>query len=46
MIKSVTLPEDITTQMSDKTMVISQNAAQRMTHENEMQNNRMEQKVR
>jgi len=44
MIKSVTLPEDIRTQMSDKTMVMSQNAAQRMHHEHNMQNNRMLQK--
>lgn len=45
MIKRVDLPAEITTQMSDKTMVISQNAAQRMYHENEMQQTRMEQKV-
>jgi len=45
MIKSITLPEDITSQMNEKTMIISQNAQQKMYHENEMQTNRMEQEV-
>eukprot|EP00565_Helicotheca_tamesis_P007691 CAMPEP_0185735542 /NCGR_PEP_ID=MMETSP1171-20130828/25530_1 /TAXON_ID=374046 /ORGANISM="Helicotheca tamensis, Strain CCMP826" /LENGTH=495 /DNA_ID=CAMNT_0028405887 /DNA_START=1 /DNA_END=1488 /DNA_ORIENTATION=+ len=45
MIKSVHLPGDITTQMSEKTMVISQNAQQRMYHEDAMQNTRMEEEV-
>eukprot|EP00568_Trieres_chinensis_P004429 CAMPEP_0183304176 /NCGR_PEP_ID=MMETSP0160_2-20130417/9358_1 /TAXON_ID=2839 ORGANISM="Odontella Sinensis, Strain Grunow 1884" /NCGR_SAMPLE_ID=MMETSP0160_2 /ASSEMBLY_ACC=CAM_ASM_000250 /LENGTH=574 /DNA_ID=CAMNT_0025467185 /DNA_START=106 /DNA_END=1830 /DNA_ORIENTATION=+ len=45
MITRVTLPDDITSQMTEKTMVISQNAQQRMYHENTMQNTRMEEEV-
>ena len=45
MIKSISLPDDITGQMTDRTMVISKQAAQRMTHQNAMQSNRMEQDV-
>mmetsp|Transcript_37257 Transcript_37257/g.54865 ORF Transcript_37257/g.54865 Transcript_37257/m.54865 type:complete len:492 (+) Transcript_37257:14-1489(+) len=45
MIKSVYLPSDITHQMSEKTMVISANAQQRMTHQNEMQTTRQQQEV-
>mmetsp|Transcript_23944 Transcript_23944/g.39604 ORF Transcript_23944/g.39604 Transcript_23944/m.39604 type:complete len:527 (+) Transcript_23944:98-1678(+) len=45
MIKSISLPDDITGQMTDKTMVISKQAAQRMRHQNAMQSNRMEQDV-
>lgn len=45
MIKSISLPDDIASQMTDKTMVISKQAAQRMTHQSAMQSNRMEQGV-
>jgi len=44
-IRSITLPSDITSQMTEKTMVISKQAAQRMSHQNAMQSNRMEQDV-
>jgi DNA anti-recombination protein RmuC len=45
MIKSIHLPDDITSQMSEKTLVISKQAEQRMTHQSAMQSNRMEQDV-
>lgn len=45
MIKSISLPSDITVQMTEKTMVISKQAQQRMHHQNAMQDNRMEQDV-
>mmetsp|Transcript_20843 Transcript_20843/g.30227 ORF Transcript_20843/g.30227 Transcript_20843/m.30227 type:complete len:138 (+) Transcript_20843:951-1364(+) len=45
MIKSVHLPSDITSQMSEKTMIISKNAQQRMFHINTLQNTRMDQQV-
>jgi regulator of protease activity HflC (stomatin/prohibitin superfamily) len=45
MIKSISLPSDIEGQMTEKTMIISANAQQRMYHVNEMQNTRMEQEV-
>jgi hypothetical protein len=45
MIKSISLPDDIGRQMTDRTMVISKQAAQRMVHQNAMQSNRMEQDV-
>mmetsp|Transcript_6477 Transcript_6477/g.13566 ORF Transcript_6477/g.13566 Transcript_6477/m.13566 type:complete len:502 (-) Transcript_6477:189-1694(-) len=45
MIKSVTLPADITQQMQQKTMIISANAQQRMQHENEMQTTRMNEQI-
>lgn len=44
-IKDVRLPQDITKQMFEKTMVISQNAQQTMFHANQLQNNRMEQEI-
>lgn len=44
-IKDVRLPDDITKQMFEKTMVISQNAQQTMFHANQLQNNRMEQEI-
>lgn len=44
-IKSVKLPADIMSQMTEKTLVISQNAQQRINHENEMQDTRMEEQI-
>jgi len=45
MIMTVTLPDDICEQMSDKTMIISANAQQRMEHQNSMQNTRMNEQI-
>ncbi|KAL7519710.1 hypothetical protein ACHAWX_004469 [Stephanocyclus meneghinianus] len=45
MIQSCTLPKEIETQMEEKTMVISKNAQQRMFHQNNMQNTRMEEEI-
>ena len=45
MIKSISLPSDITAQMTEKTMVVSKQAQQRMHHQNAMQTNRMDQEV-
>mmetsp|Transcript_6966 Transcript_6966/g.20896 ORF Transcript_6966/g.20896 Transcript_6966/m.20896 type:complete len:532 (-) Transcript_6966:335-1930(-) len=45
MIKQISLPPDITDQMNEKTMVISQNAQQRMYHEDAMQETRMDMEV-
>lgn len=45
MIKSVSLPEDITRQMEQKTMIISANAQQRMEHENDLQMTRMKEQI-
>lgn len=45
MIKSCLLPKEIETQMEEKTKVISKNAQQRMFHQNNMQNTRMEEEV-
>ena len=45
MIQSCTLPPDISNQMEEKTKVISLNAQQRMYHQNNMQNTRMEEEI-
>ena len=45
MIESCRLPKEIETQMEEKTKVISKNAQQRMFHQNNMQNTRMEEEV-
>mmetsp|Transcript_27822 Transcript_27822/g.50285 ORF Transcript_27822/g.50285 Transcript_27822/m.50285 type:complete len:534 (-) Transcript_27822:92-1693(-) len=45
MIKSCCLPTEIRGQMEEKTKVISKNAQQRMFHQNNMQNTRMEEEV-
>jgi hypothetical protein len=45
MIQSCTLPQDISNQMEEKTKVISLNAQQRMYHQNNMQNTRMEEEI-
>lgn len=45
MIESCRLPQDIESQMEEKTKVISKNAQQRMFHQNNMQNTRMEEEV-
>lgn len=45
MIKSCLLPKEIESQMEEKTMVISKNAQQRMFHQNNMQNTRMEEEI-
>lgn len=45
MIQSCTLPSEIESQMADKTKVISLNAQQRMFHQNNMQNTRMEEEI-
>lgn len=45
MIQSCTLPSEIESQMADKTKVISLNAQQRMYHQNNMQNTRMEEEI-
>jgi len=44
-IKQITLPDNIVSQMSERTMVVSQTAQQIMQHEYDMQNERMEQEV-
>lgn len=43
MIKSIQLPSDITAQMTEKTMIVSKQAQQRMQHQSKMQKTRMEQ---
>lgn len=43
MIKSIQLPSDITAQMTEKTMIVSKQAKQRMEHQSKMQKTRMEQ---
>ncbi|KAL3797104.1 hypothetical protein HJC23_000442 [Cyclotella cryptica] len=45
MIQSCTLPKEIESQMEEKTKVISKNAQQRMFHQNNMQNTRMEEEI-
>ncbi|KAL7537486.1 hypothetical protein ACHAXR_007850 [Thalassiosira sp. AJA248-18] len=45
MIESCRLPTEIESQMEEKTKVISKNAQQRMFHQNNMQNTRMEEEV-
>jgi len=45
MIESCRLPQEIESQMEEKTKVISKNAQQRMFHQNNMQNTRMEEEV-
>jgi len=45
MIQSCTLPKEIEQQMEEKTKVISKNAQQRMFHQNNMQNTRMEEEI-
>ncbi len=45
MIKSCLLPKEIESQMEEKTKVISKNAQQRMFHQNNMQNTRMEEEI-
>mmetsp|Transcript_40925 Transcript_40925/g.85981 ORF Transcript_40925/g.85981 Transcript_40925/m.85981 type:complete len:531 (+) Transcript_40925:151-1743(+) len=45
MIESCRLPKEIESQMEEKTKVISKNAQQRMFHQNNMQNTRMEEEV-
>merc|ERR1719414_1825806 len=45
MIKSVQLPQDIMSQMSDKTMIISANAQQRMHHEYNMMTTRHDEQI-
>ena len=45
MIQSCTLPPSITTQMEEKTKLISVDAQQQMFHHNNMQNTRMEEEI-
>ena len=45
MIQSCRLPEEIESQMEEKTKVISKNAQQRMFHQHNMQNTRMEEEI-
>jgi len=45
MIKSIRLPSDITKQQTEKTMIISKQAQQRMTHQFTMQSTRMKDDV-